>query len=137
MALWLWFNVITSLVRDDDGAPSHFSYRPRHQRTKLAEKLQRSEGNLAEAQRMAHLGSWYVDLTNNAMEWSDELYRILGVQRNATPFDGRGFLEIAHPLDKSIVREGLNRAVHHQEMLQEEVRILRNGSLRWLDVRVA
>ncbi|MBL7989908.1 MAG: PAS domain S-box protein [Candidatus Kapabacteria bacterium] len=136
--VWLWFNIITSLVRDDHGAPSHFVAIARDisEQKKLAEKLRRSEESLAEAQRMAHLGSWYVDLANNAMEWSDELYRILGVQRNATPFDGRGFLEIVHPLDKSIVREGLGRAVHHQEMLQEEVRILRNGSLRWLDVRV-
>lgn len=135
---WLWLNIITSLVRDEDDTPSHFVSIARDisEQKKMEEKLRRSEESLAEAQRMAHLGSWYSDLTNGVLEWSDELFRILGLRRSTTSYTGNEFLEIIHPSDKTLVREALKRAVHHNEMVQEEIRILRNGTLRWLDVRV-
>lgn len=135
---WLWLNVITSLVRDENGAPSHFVSIARDisAQKNMEEKLRRSEESLAEAQRMAHLGSWYSDLTTGVIEWSDELFRILGLERINSPYDGSGFLEIVHPSDKTLVRTGLKQAVYHHEMVQEEIRILRKGSLRWLDVRV-
>jgi len=40
-----------------------------------------SQHRLAEAQRLAHLGSWHWDIQNNTIEWSDEHYRIFGVNR--------------------------------------------------------
>ena len=41
--------------------------------------LERSDANLAEAQRIAHLGSWKYDLEKKELFWSDEMYRILGM----------------------------------------------------------
>lgn len=135
---WLWLNIITSLVREEGGTPSHFVSIARDisEQKKMEEKLRRSEESLAEAQRMAHLGSWYSDLTNGVIEWSDELFRILGLQRSTTSYTGNEFLELIYPSDKTLVREALKRAIHHNEMVQEEIRILRNGTLRWLDIRV-
>src|SRR5205085_3672671 len=49
-----------------------------------AEALKKSEASLAAAQRIAHLGSWELSLTNpedlkqNELHWSDETYRIFG-----------------------------------------------------------
>ena len=45
----------------------------------LIEALQEREHELAEAQRVAHLGSWSWDLTSGNVTWSDELFRIFGV----------------------------------------------------------
>ena len=46
---------------------------------KLAEEaLQRSEAELREAERVAHVGSWIWDARNDSARWSDELYRIFG-----------------------------------------------------------
>ena len=46
---------------------------------KLAEEqLRRSEYGLIEAQRLAHVGSWYMDLATNQVFWSEELYKMYG-----------------------------------------------------------
>lgn len=45
---------------------------------KTEEHLQKNQANLAEAQRISHLGSWDLNLVSNESEWSDEVYRIFG-----------------------------------------------------------
>ena len=48
------------------------------ERKKAEFVLRQSEEGLKEAQRMAHLGSWYLDLATNQVFWSEELYRMYG-----------------------------------------------------------
>src|ERR1700704_5623699 len=43
-------------------------------------KLKQSQSQLAAAQRLAHVGSFEWDLGSNAVTWSDELYRIFGLE---------------------------------------------------------
>lgn len=51
---------------------------------KLAEeKLRESESDLAEGQRIARLGSWQFDFSTNKVRWSDELFRIFGVEKKS------------------------------------------------------
>jgi len=47
---------------------------------KAEEALRKSEGSLAEAQRIAHIGSWDLDLVSNTLTWSDEVYRMFGLE---------------------------------------------------------
>lgn len=46
------------------------------ERRRVEEALRRSESRLNEAQRIAHIGNWELDLVNNILVWSDEIYRI-------------------------------------------------------------
>jgi PAS domain-containing protein len=68
------------VLRDEAGAPLFwqgvlFDITER----KEAEKaLRRSEASLAEAQRMAHLGSWEWDPRTGELYWSDKTFRIYG-----------------------------------------------------------
>jgi PAS domain S-box-containing protein len=57
------------------------------------EKLRHSEANLAKAQEIAHIGSWEFDPVNQSTLWSDELYRIYGLEPSPTPPS----LEPIHP----------------------------------------
>ena len=50
------------------------------ERKQTAEALLESERRLERAQEIAHLGSWELDLVNNRLSWSDEVYRIFGLQ---------------------------------------------------------
>ena len=43
------------------------------------QSLKESEKDLAEAQRMAHLGNWSWNIVTNELFWSDEVYRIFGL----------------------------------------------------------
>ncbi|HET9590272.1 MAG TPA: PAS domain S-box protein, partial [Anaerolineales bacterium] len=73
---------------------------------KLAEeRLIQSERDLAEAQRVAKIGSWRFDSRTNAVRWSEELYRIFGVQKAAFEENHKAFLEFVHPDDRSRVEQ--------------------------------
>jgi PAS domain S-box-containing protein len=71
---------------------------------KLAEnKLRKSEQQLADAQRLVHLGSWQWDLITETITGSDEFYRIFGHN-----FDSyNDFLKRVHPDDRDLVREAV------------------------------
>ena len=49
------------------------------QRKTAEDALRQSKTELQEAQRIAHVGSWQLDVTTHHVVWSEELYRILGL----------------------------------------------------------
>lgn len=69
------------------------------------EKLIKSEAMLNEAQRIAHIGSWELDLIKNELTWSDEIYRIFELEPQQFDATYEAFLEYVHPDD----RESLNK----------------------------
>jgi len=85
-------------------------------RTKELEKaynrLQESEKGLAEAQRMSHIGNWSWDIATNELFWSDEVYRIFGVNPQEFKVNYDLFLSYLHPEDRdhliNAINEGLN-----------------------------
>ncbi|MDX9710520.1 MAG: ATP-binding protein, partial [Trichloromonas sp.] len=94
--------------------------------------LKKSEIQLKEAQTLAHLGSWELDLASNRLYWSDETWRILGLSPKNEPADYARFLERVHPEDRERVdrayRDSLREGCDGGEM---EHRILRpSGELR-------
>ena len=66
----------------------------------LEARLRRSERNLAEAQRIAHLGSWEVDLATQTVHRSAELHRIVGVAPGTLPGTADAFFAFVHPDDR-------------------------------------
>jgi PAS domain S-box-containing protein len=62
------------------------------------ESLRRSESQLAEAQRLASVGSWNWDVRTGAITWSDELYRIFGIEPQEIHL-GKQAMELTHPDD--------------------------------------
>lgn len=55
------------------------------ERKKAEETLRASEEDLRESQRIAHVGSWRLDLATNHVVWSDELYRMYGFDPKLPP----------------------------------------------------
>lgn len=93
------------------------------------EKLRQSENNLADAQRIAHLGSWELDLETNELFWSDEIYRILGKEPQSLKANYDDFVKVIHPDDLEMVTGEINAAmvnrtydVQHR-VLQEDGKI--------------
>jgi two-component system, cell cycle sensor histidine kinase and response regulator CckA len=71
---------------------------------KLAEEaLQESGERLKRSQQIAHLGSWELDLVNNHLTWSDETYRIFGLQPQEFDATYKAFLDAVHPDDRAAV----------------------------------
>ena len=66
--------------------------------------LRESERSLAEAQRIAHIGSWEWDLSTDAARRSAELHRIYGVEPGSIPNTSEAFLAFVHPDDRARVQ---------------------------------
>jgi PAS domain S-box-containing protein len=65
--------------------------------------LRESEQRLNRAQEIAHLGSWELDLVENRLSWSDEVYRVFGLQPQEFGASYEAFLEAVHPDDRAKV----------------------------------
>jgi diguanylate cyclase (GGDEF)-like protein/PAS domain S-box-containing protein len=68
--------------------------------------LRESEARLKEAQRIAHVGSWELDLVSDRLAWSDEICRIFEIDPQRFSPSYEAFLDAVHPDD----RESVNRA---------------------------
>lgn len=98
----------------------------------MTKDLRTSETSLAEAQHMAHLGSWTLDPVSGEMTWSAETCRIFGLDAPAEQPQFDDFLSRVHADDRQRVREGLERSIATGAEFSAEHRILqRDGSLRW------
>jgi len=87
--------------------------------------LSKTEADLAEAQRIAHLGSWSRNIANGVLTWSDEHYRLFDLNpREITPsFDL--FLGFVHPDDRQLVRQAVDAALHESKPYSVDFRIIR------------
>ena len=94
--------------------------------------LQRTD-RLTEAQRIAHLGNWEWDIVNNTLSWSDEIYRIFGLEPQQVKVTYDLFLRAVHPEDRQSVDDGVRAALEQGRPYSIDHRILLpDGSLRYV-----
>jgi len=74
-------------------------------RKRAEEARRQSEARLNRAQEIAHLGSWEIDLATNELIWSDETYRIFGVEPHEFAVTQEAFLERVYPDDRQAVSD--------------------------------
>ncbi len=92
---------------------------------KLAEeKLQESESELAQAQRVANLGNWKLDLVTNEVRWSEELYRIFDIEKTAFGGEYDSFLACIHPDDKQRILDMDKKVRNSGISFETEFRIM-------------
>jgi diguanylate cyclase (GGDEF)-like protein/PAS domain S-box-containing protein len=91
-------------------------------RLEVARALSESRAALAEAQELTHLGSFEVDLRTEAITWSAELYRIVGLDADREL--PRWLDEFDHPDDAATVRSEIERARRERTAYTSEHRIL-------------
>ncbi len=95
----------TFLLRDADGVPSGMwaIVRDITARKRAQEELRRSEMRLRLAQKMARMGSWELDIASGELWWSDETYRLFGLDRREFTASYEAFLARVHPDDRERV----------------------------------
>ena len=105
------------------------------ERRRVEEELKKSERLLAQAQQLAHLGSWEWDIAANKTRWSDELYRIYGLQPQEFGATFESFLERVHPEDQEFVKQRLKSDLANAGPYSLDYRIIRpDGAVRVLYV---
>ncbi len=95
------------------------------------EALRKSEASLSEAQRIAHLGNWVLDVKTDELTWSDETYRIFGFAPREVPVTNELFFSCVHPEDREMVIGKVQKALADNELYSIDHRlVLRNGEQR-------
>lgn len=98
------------------------------------EMVSASEANLAEAQRIARLGSWTLDPANDATEWSLTTYHLFGIDSADAPPSGAVFLQFIHTEDHHQYNELIRTALREGRRCERQFRIVpRGGSICWVD----
>jgi two-component system sensor histidine kinase/response regulator len=96
------------------------------ERKQAEEKLKQSEQQLAEAQRLAHIGSWNLDLTTNTLTWSEEHYLIFGVDPNEFDLSyDAAVMEFIHADDRDLVRRAVDNTCRTHEPFDIYYRVTR------------
>jgi diguanylate cyclase (GGDEF)-like protein/PAS domain S-box-containing protein len=108
--------------------------RKAEQARKTAEKaLARQTRQLTDAQRLAHIGSWDWDLETNTLIWSDEHYRIFGLDPSTYRPVYETNMQFVHPDDRQKGWDAVTAAVAGREPLNVELRLVRaDGAERYV-----
>ncbi len=89
-----------------------------------------------ESQKLAHLGTWEMDLETNKIKCSDEIYRICGYDVPSDDTEPEFKIEIIHPDDRDISLHKLNECIKNNTPYTIEERIIKpNGEIRWIESR--
>ena len=97
----------------------------------LIDKLQKSESLYKQAQALAHVGNWSWDIRNNSIEWSDELYRIYGLEPQSQTLSYEDYLSFIHPDDKEKITAQVQKAIERNESWEYTHKLVRrNGEIR-------
>ena len=138
-----------------DHGPFYLIYRDITERKKAERELKRSEGYLAEAQKLTHTGSWAVRVPQmenaqreagqelavlprfgwDASYWSKEMYRIFGLDPDPTP---PSFMEVVsrlHPEDARYNTPVVEQAIRDRTDFEIDYRLLLpNGPAKYIHV---
>ena len=103
---------------------------------KLSEEIIiRNEAMLAETQQLTHSGSWEMDLLTGQNYWSDETFRIFGLEPSRNGMDTMKFEKMVHSADLDIFNENLNLTKTKLTPSKFDLRIvLPDGKIKFIHV---
>ena len=105
--LVLYVNVVEEITarKEAEAEQQRMQAELEHLVAERTAELQRTHDVLSEAQRVAHVGNWNIDLTSGDLEWSAETYRIFGYEPHAFTCSRQTFLEAVHPEDRALAEQ--------------------------------
>jgi diguanylate cyclase (GGDEF)-like protein/PAS domain S-box-containing protein len=90
----------------------------------LISELKNSQSNLKQAQTLAKIGHWELDIVNNKLYWSDEVYRIFGLVPQEFGATYEAFLKYVHTDDIEKVNNAYSESVKDGSSYQVEHRVV-------------
>lgn len=95
--------------------------------------IQRSEERLKEAERLANIGHWELDLVTNTLYWSDEIYRIFDSNPQEFGATYEAFLDFVHPEDRTDVDKAFTDSIKKRTGYDMVHRLLlKNDTLKYV-----
>lgn len=95
--------------------------------------IRKSERLLKNAQRIGRMGNWTWDIKTGDLQWSDEIYRIFGMQKEGFSPTYEAFLGRIHPDDRGLVEQAVADALEGLGPYSIDHRIVRpDGEVRFV-----
>lgn len=105
------------------------------ERKQAEEKLNKFKYILEESQRVAHIGSWELDINTNKLTWSDETYRIYGVDKNDFETTFENVIDKIYEEDKEWVIKKFDDVSKSKIFETYDYRIQKpDGSISWINI---
>jgi diguanylate cyclase (GGDEF)-like protein/PAS domain S-box-containing protein len=99
-------------------------------------KSRRSEASLKEAERIAQVGNWELDLVTNHLTWSDEIYHLFEIDKEKFGATYESFLNAIHPEDREKVNVAYTESLESRMPYQITHRLLMaDGRVKWVEER--
>jgi PAS domain S-box-containing protein len=102
------------------------------ERQDLVQRLQRSESLYRQAEQMGNMGNWSWDLISGKLEWTDQLYRIYGMEPGQEEITIEKFLDFIHPEDRENVELGIDKSFSETELDYTFRIVLKDGKIKTL-----
>lgn len=130
-----WVMASISPVINSNGVISHYIAIEEDitDRKFAEEKLKQKEISLNYSQEMAKMGSWEYDLITNKIKWSDNYYRLLGLQPDSKEISIDFFNSYIYPDDKHLTDLKLQEIIKYKKDISYDLRfIMPDGQLKWI-----
>lgn len=102
----------------------------------LEKRIRILEGNETrhkEAEQIAQVGYWELNIVNNKLIWSDEIYRIFGLKPQEFKPTYEAFLENIHPEDRKNVNGAYTNSIKNNTPYEIEYRLLlKTGEIKFV-----
>ncbi|MDX1295173.1 MAG: PAS domain-containing protein [Sulfurimonadaceae bacterium] len=97
-------------------------------------KPEEAQTRFQQLERLANIGHWELDLAGDDLYWSDEVYRIFGLEAQGFEATYESFLKHVHPDDVELVNEAYTKSIDEKNDYRITHRILRrDGEIRYVE----
>lgn len=108
----------------------------KEERDLIIKKLEKSQASLAEAQRIANIGNWDCHLDTKGLFWSEQIYRILGLDPDATSPSIEMYVQMALPEDREPLQNAFDLSLTKAEPIRMDHGLVRpDGEIRYVHIR--
>ncbi|MEB3827332.1 PAS domain-containing protein [Phormidium sp. CCY1219] len=134
---WKWILCQGKAIEwDDSGNPTRMMgiQKDISGRKQTEEALRKSKKQLQDAQRIAHIGSWEYNVATERVTWSEEVFRIFGLDPELGEPSVSAHLEYIHPADRELWQREIGVSIARGTSFNFDYRIIRSdGSLRYVN----
>ncbi len=130
----IWVLDIITVIKDANHQPVSLTglLLDNSQQHRLREQVEHSQNAYQEAQKIAKVGYWQLDLNTKTPAWSEEIFNLLGLEKSEA-ITAKSLSTVVHPNDWLRVKKALNAAIEQYIPYEIEYRVLRtNGEERWI-----
>jgi PAS domain S-box-containing protein len=106
------------------------------ERMRQEERTVFSETRLNQAQRIAKVGSWELDLQTGALYWTDQIYELFELEKSQFGASYEAFLNVIHPDDRDTVDAAYTQSLEDRAPYSITHRLLTaDGRIKWVEER--